>query len=49
MQRNWQDRVHKMTTSKANKRYSIPENQLEIDNPEKLARSGTQDDDKQNK
>ncbi len=39
-QRNWQHRVH-------NKRQRIPKGKSKMDNPEKLATQGTQDDEKQ--
>ena len=39
IQRNWQHRVHK-----TNKRQRIPKRQSKMDNPEKLATQGTQDE-----
>jgi hypothetical protein len=44
IQRNWQHRVHKI-----NKRYRILKGRSKNDNSEKLAISGTQDEDKQKK
>ena len=37
-----------MISAIPNKRQKIPKGQSEMDNPEKLATQGTQDDDKQN-
>ena len=47
IQRNWQYRVHKKQAE--NKRQRIPKGKLKMDNPEKLATQGTQDEEKQNK
>ena len=49
IQRNWQHSVHKTKTNKTNKRQRIPKEQSKMNNPEKLATQGTQDEDKQNK